>query len=84
MTVKQAKPQGQVSLGMLLLKGRTFIALAILLLYFSFRAPNFTEWGSVVLMVKHDFLIARKAEIDVPRGMKVLRKKGFRRAEHRG
>lgn len=52
-TAKQAKPQTQVSLGMLLLKGRTFIALAILLIYFSFRAPNFTEWGSVVLMVKH-------------------------------
>jgi len=52
-TAKQAKPQTQVSLGMLLLKGRTFIALAILLIFFSFRAPNFTEWGSVVLMVKH-------------------------------
>ena len=52
-TAKQAKPQTQVSLGMLLLKGRTFIALATLLLYFSLRAPNFTEWGSVVLMVKH-------------------------------
>ena len=47
--MQQEKP----SLGLLLLKGRTFIALAILLVYFSFRAPNFTEWGSVVLMVKH-------------------------------
>ena len=52
-TVTPKRQQSQVSLGMLLLKGRTFIALAILLIFFSFRAPNFTEWGSVVLMVKH-------------------------------
>ena len=45
--------KSNVSLGMLLLKGRTFIALALLLVYFCFRAPNFTQWGSVVLMVKH-------------------------------
>lgn len=41
------------SIGMILLKARTFIALAILLIFFSFRAPNFTQWSSVVLMVKH-------------------------------
>lgn len=41
------------SIGMVLLKGRTFIALALLLVYFCFRAPNFTTWSSVVLMVKH-------------------------------
>lgn len=38
---------------MLLLKGRTFIALLILLIFFSFKAPNFTQWSSIVLMVKH-------------------------------
>ena len=41
------------SLGMLLLRGRTFIALAVLLVFFGFRAPNFTNWPSLVLMVKH-------------------------------
>ncbi len=41
------------SLGMLLLRGRTFIALAVLLIYFGFSAPNFTTWPSLVLMVKH-------------------------------
>ena len=49
----QNAQRSKPSLGMLLLKGRTFIALLILLIYFSFRAPNFTQWGSVVLMVKH-------------------------------
>ena len=49
----QAKTRGKISIGMILLKGRTFIALAILLIYFSFRAPNFTQWSSIVLMVKH-------------------------------
>ena len=38
---------------MLLLKGRTFIALALLLIFFSLRAPNFTEFGSIILMIKH-------------------------------
>lgn len=38
---------------MLLLKGRTFIALALLVVYFSFSAPNFLEWSSIVLLVKH-------------------------------
>lgn len=50
--VKDKMPN-KSSIGMLLLKGRTFIALALLLVYFSFRAPNFTTWSSVVLMVKH-------------------------------
>lgn len=47
------KLTGGTSLGMLLLKGRTFIALLILLIFFSFKAPNFTQWSSIVLMVKH-------------------------------
>ncbi len=38
---------------MLLLKGRTFIALIVLLIYFSFNAPNFTTASSVILMLKH-------------------------------
>ncbi len=41
------------SLGMLLLKGRTFIALALLVVYFAFNAPNFMEWASIVLLIKH-------------------------------
>ena len=45
--------KGTSSLGMLLLKGRTFIALALLVIYFCLRAPNFTQWGSIVLMIKH-------------------------------
>ena len=52
-TKAQGDLRSKPSLGMLLLKGRTFIALLILLIFFSFRAPNFTQWGSVVLMVKH-------------------------------
>lgn len=41
------------SIGMVLLRGRTFIALAVLLIFFSFNAPNFTQWSSMVLMIKH-------------------------------
>ncbi|MEG0049394.1 MAG: ABC transporter permease [Clostridia bacterium] len=52
-TAPVTKTKGSVSLGMLLLKGRTFIALAILLVFFCIKAPNFTQWGSVVLMIKH-------------------------------
>lgn len=49
----KGKAPTKTSIGMLLLKGRTFIALALLLIYFCLRAPNFTAWSSVVLMVKH-------------------------------
>ena len=38
---------------MLLLKGRTFIALAVLVICFAFCAPNFTTCSSIVLMIKH-------------------------------
>ncbi len=41
------------TLMMLLLKGRTFIALIVLLIYFSFNAPNFTTASSIILMLKH-------------------------------
>ncbi len=41
------------SLMMLLLKGRTFIALIILFIYFSFNAPNFTKASSLIMTIKH-------------------------------
>lgn len=41
------------SIGMLLLKARTFIALGVLLVYFAFNAPNFLEWSSAILIIKH-------------------------------
>jgi ribose/xylose/arabinose/galactoside ABC-type transport system permease subunit len=41
------------SLALMLLKGRTFIALGALLVYFGMYAPNFSEFSSLVLMVKH-------------------------------
>jgi len=44
---------GRSSIGTILLKGRTFIALIILSAYFSVFAPNFTTWPSIVLMLKH-------------------------------
>ena len=44
------------SLGMILLKGRTFIALIILVIFFSFCAPNFTTANSIVLMLRHTSL----------------------------
>ncbi len=43
----------KTSLYLLLLKGRTFIALIVLLVFFAFKAPNFTTWSSIVLLVKH-------------------------------
>ena len=51
--VQSKSVKGNTSLGMLLLKGRTFIALALLVIYFGFGAPNFMEWSSIVLLVKH-------------------------------
>ena len=53
MTQKTAGMKKNSSLGLLLLQGRTFIALAILLIFFCFRAPNFMEWSSLLLMIKH-------------------------------
>lgn len=47
------RPAGRRSIGTILLKGRTFIALIILSAYFSVFAPNFTTWPSIVLMLKH-------------------------------
>jgi ribose/xylose/arabinose/galactoside ABC-type transport system permease subunit len=50
---KAPRPAGNKSIGTILLKGRTFIALIILSAYFSVFAPNFTTWPSLVLMLKH-------------------------------
>lgn len=43
----------QMKLGMLLLKLRTFIALILVIIYFSVMAPNFLSMGNMVIMVKH-------------------------------
>lgn len=55
MSEKTGKKSGfnKNTLMMLLLKGRTFIALIVLLIYFSFNAPNFTKMSSIILMLKH-------------------------------
>ena len=50
---KSTNRRADTSLGLVLLKGRTFIALALLVVYFSFRAPNFTEFSSIILLIKH-------------------------------
>jgi ribose/xylose/arabinose/galactoside ABC-type transport system permease subunit len=47
-----------LSIGMLLLKARTFIALIILLITFSFLAPNFLSANSLILIAKHVALYA--------------------------
>lgn len=52
MKIKEMK-KDTGSLGMILLKGRTFIALLLLVIYFSFNAPNFTLWSSILLLIKH-------------------------------
>ena len=44
---------GQPSIGMLLLKARTFIALFALLIFFSIAAPNFLNLQSLLLVTKH-------------------------------
>ena len=53
MVKNAARPAGRNSIGTILLKGRTFIALIILSAYFCVFAPNFTTWPSLVLMLKH-------------------------------
>ena len=44
---------GQPSIGMILLKARTFIALFVLLIFFSIAAPNFLNLQSLLLVTKH-------------------------------
>ena len=51
------KGLGNKSLGMTLLKGRTFIALVIILLVFSFLAPGFLGVKSLILVTKHSAII---------------------------
>jgi len=41
------------SIGMLLLKGRTFIALIVLTVFFAFASDNFLSAGSLLLVAKH-------------------------------
>ncbi|AIF51353.1 ABC transporter permease [Pelosinus sp. UFO1] len=47
-----------VSLGMLLLKARTFIALILLIIIFSFLTPSFLSANSLILIAKHVALYA--------------------------
>lgn len=47
-----------LSIGMILLKGRTFIALIILLTVFSIFAPSFFTSQSLIMVAKHASLIA--------------------------
>jgi erythritol transport system permease protein len=42
-----------IKIGMLLLKLRTFIALFLVVVYFSIMAPNFMSMANLVIMVKH-------------------------------
>ncbi|UOM37002.1 ABC transporter permease [Acuticoccus sp. I52.16.1] len=48
-----AGPGRGVNIGMLLLKGRTFIALIAVLAFFSFAAPNFLSPANLVIMSEH-------------------------------
>lgn len=47
-----------VSIGMLLLKARTFIALILLIIIFSFLTPSFLSANSLILIAKHVALYA--------------------------
>jgi len=54
LAVRKAKSDApSQSLGMLLLKGRTFIALILLFIFFSFAADNFLNPSSLLLIAKH-------------------------------
>ena len=47
------KNQSNHGLAMTLLKGRTFIVLIVLLIFFSFAAPNFFSQNTMLLIAKH-------------------------------
>ena len=47
------KNQSNHGIAMTLLKGRTFIVLVILLIFFSFAAPNFLSQSTLLLIAKH-------------------------------
>lgn len=53
MDAKLSKKQGNNSLTMMLLKGRTLIVLALLLVFFSFATPNFLSTNTFLLLAKH-------------------------------
>jgi erythritol transport system permease protein len=50
---KATKKGNDISIGMLALKMRTFIALLVLIVIFCFTAPNFTNLQSIILIAKH-------------------------------
>jgi erythritol transport system permease protein len=52
-TAKNKAKKKKSSIGLILLKGRTFIALIILLVAFSFIAPNFLSYNSLSSIGKH-------------------------------
>lgn len=52
-TVRKKVAKNKSSMGLILLKGRTFIALIILLIAFSFIAPNFLSYNSLSSIGKH-------------------------------
>jgi erythritol transport system permease protein len=56
--INKTKVKNNVSIGMVLLKGRTFIALIILLIVFSLLSPNFFTAESLILIAKHVALYA--------------------------
>ncbi|WP_378951282.1 ABC transporter permease [Pelosinus sp. sgz500959] len=56
--VTNVQPANQISLGMILLKARTFIALILLVAIFSFLTPTFMSANSLILIAKHVALYA--------------------------
>lgn len=54
---KTIKSSDKVALSMLLLKGRTFIALVVILLVFSMMSPGFLATKSLILVTKHSAII---------------------------
>ena len=53
MTVELNKTQNRHQLAMTLLRGRTFIVLALLVVFFSFATPNFLTTNTLLLLAKH-------------------------------
>ena len=53
MSLELNKKQKNHSLAMALLKGRTLIVLAILVIFFSLASPNFLTTNTLLLLAKH-------------------------------
>ena len=53
MSLELNKKQKNHSLAMALLKGRTLIVLALLVVFFSFASPNFLTANTMLLLAKH-------------------------------